>query len=114
MIAGAGGVTEPVGAYLVGGYFGAWTRNHRMALTSASGLGAGVVVAFPDSACALRESARIARYLASESAGQCGPCLHGLAALAGGLQQLADGNVGAGPDSPVGQGSRRARGMPAP
>ena len=94
LVAGAGGVTQPVSAYLVGGYFGAWTRNHRMALTSASGLGAGVVVAFPDSACALRESARVARYLASESAGQCGPCLHGLAALAGGLEQLAVGNEG--------------------
>ena len=94
LVAGAGGVTEPVSAFLVGGYFGAWTRNQGMALTSASGLGAGVVVAFPDSACALREGARIARYLASESAGQCGPCLHGLAALARGLEQLADGNDG--------------------
>jgi NADH:ubiquinone oxidoreductase subunit F (NADH-binding) len=94
LVAGAGGATEPVGAFLVGGYFGAWTRDDGMPLTSASGLGAGVVVAFPDSACALRESARVSRYLASETAGQCGPCLHGLAALARGLEQLADGDDG--------------------
>lgn len=94
LVAGAGGVTEPVGAFLVGGYFGGWTRDSGLALTAESGLGAGVVVAFPDSACALRESARVARYLAGESAGQCGPCLHGLAAMAHGLEQLAGGETG--------------------
>jgi NADH:ubiquinone oxidoreductase subunit F (NADH-binding) len=30
-----------------------------------------------------------ARYLASESEGQCGPCVHGLDALAGGLERVA-------------------------
>jgi NADH:ubiquinone oxidoreductase subunit F (NADH-binding) len=35
------------------------------------------------------ETARLARYLANESAGQCGPCVHGLAAIAGGLERLA-------------------------
>jgi NADH:ubiquinone oxidoreductase subunit F (NADH-binding) len=92
LIAQAGGVTEPVDAFLVGGYFGAWTRDSNSALSAAAGLGAGVVVALPDSACAIRESARVARYLADESAEQCGPCLHGLAALARGLDQLARGN----------------------
>jgi NADH:ubiquinone oxidoreductase subunit F (NADH-binding) len=94
LVAGAGGVTEPVSTFLVGGYFGGWTRDSGLALTPGSGLGAGVVVAFPDSACPLRESARVARYLAGESAGQCGPCLHGLAALAHGLEQLAAGDNG--------------------
>ena len=94
LIAQAGGVTETVGAFLVGGYFGAWTRDTHLTLSAAAGLGAGVVVAFPDSACALREGARVARYLAGESAGQCGPCVHGLAALAHGLEQLAAGSNG--------------------
>ncbi|HEX3805789.1 MAG TPA: NADH-ubiquinone oxidoreductase-F iron-sulfur binding region domain-containing protein [Gaiellaceae bacterium] len=87
----AGGVTEAISACLVGGYFGEWIRDPAHRLTAAAGLGAGVVVAFPASACAVSESARIVRYLAEESAGQCGPCIHGLAALADGLQTIAQG-----------------------
>lgn len=94
LVQAAGGVTEPVGAFLVGGYFGRWTRDRALRLEPGSGLGAGVVVAFPDTACAIRETARVARYLAGESAGQCGPCVHGLAALARGLEHLADGHTG--------------------
>ena len=41
----------------------------------------------------MRESARVTRYLAGESAGQCGPCVHGLAALAAGLEQIARGQT---------------------
>ena len=33
------------------------------------------------------------RYLADESAGQCGPCLFGLDAVAGEVQRLADGRT---------------------
>lgn len=84
----AGGPTEPHSAYLVGGYFGGWTRDAREGLSTAT-LGAGVVVAFPASVCGVRESARIVRYLAGESAGQCGPCVHGLAALASGVEEIA-------------------------
>ncbi len=87
----AGGATEPLSAFLVGGYFGGWTRDLTLPLTAANGLGAGVVIGFPSTACGVRESARIARYLAGESAGQCGPCSHGLAALAGGLEKIAAG-----------------------
>jgi NADH:ubiquinone oxidoreductase subunit F (NADH-binding) len=85
----AGGATEPLSASLVGGYFGGWTRDPNHRLTAAAGLGAGVVVAFPANACGVRESARVTRFLADESAGQCGPCVHGLAALASGLEQVA-------------------------
>jgi NADH:ubiquinone oxidoreductase subunit F (NADH-binding) len=93
LVAQAGGTTERVEAYLVGGYFGGWTRNAERPLAAAHGLGAGVVVAFPASACGVRESARVTRFLATESAGQCGPCVHGLAALAGGLEQIAHGQT---------------------
>jgi NADH:ubiquinone oxidoreductase subunit F (NADH-binding) len=89
LLAQAGGITEPLTASLVGGYFGGWTRDPGHRLTAANGLGAGVVVAFPAAACGVRESARVTRYLADESAGQCGPCVHGLAALASGLEQIA-------------------------
>lgn len=93
----AGGATEPHGAYLVGGYFGGWTRDERERLSTAT-LGAGVVVAFPASACGVRESARVVRYLADENAGQCGPCVHGLAALASGVEEVAHGRGG---DTPL-------------
>ena len=95
LVAQARGATEPIDAYLIGGYFGGWTRETNMPLTAASGLGAGIVVALPETTCALAESARVVRYLAGQSAGQCGPCVHGLAALAGGLEQLAHGCRGA-------------------
>ena len=85
----AGGPTQALSAFLVGGYFGAWTRDPAQPLTAAGGLGAGVVIAFPADACGVRESARVTRYLANESAGQCGPCVHGLAALATGLEEIA-------------------------
>ena len=94
MLAQAGGTAEPVGACLVGGYFGAWTRDEDLQLTAANGLGAGVVVALPADACGLRESAKVARYLANASAGQCGPCHHGLPALATGLERIVAGEGG--------------------
>ena len=86
LVTQARGAAEPIDAYLVGGYFGAWTREPSLPLTAASGLGAGIVVALPETTCALAETARVARYLAAQSAGQCGPCVHGLAALAGGAR----------------------------
>lgn len=90
-----GGLTEPVAAVLVGGYFGRW-----FAAPAASSLrlrpetlGAGAIVALPSSCCGLRECARVVRYLARESAGQCGPCVHGLDAIAGALERLVRGDA---------------------
>ena len=45
-------------------------------------LGSGVLIALGESSCGLHESARVIDYLADQSAGQCGPCVHGLAAIA--------------------------------
>jgi NADH:ubiquinone oxidoreductase subunit F (NADH-binding) len=53
--------------------------------------GAGLVAALPADSCGLAEAARVARYLAGESAGQCGPCVFGLDAIAGALEDLAVG-----------------------
>jgi NADH:ubiquinone oxidoreductase subunit F (NADH-binding) len=58
------------------------------------GLGAGVVVALPAGACGLAETARVAAYLAGESAGQCGPCTRGLPAIAEALAHVAAGRPG--------------------
>jgi NADH:ubiquinone oxidoreductase subunit F (NADH-binding) len=98
LLARAGGATEPFSAVLVGGYFGGWiaaTEVDSFRLLPDT-LGAGAVIVFPDSACAVADSARVLRYLAGESAGQCGPCLNGLAAIADGFERLAAGVDGAG------------------
>ncbi len=96
LLAEAGGVREEVQAYLVGGYFGSWVgaeRAHGLRLSEADlSLGARAIVALPSRTCGLAESARIARYLSDEGAGQCGPCVHGLAAIADAFERLASGN----------------------
>jgi NADH:ubiquinone oxidoreductase subunit F (NADH-binding) len=94
LLRGAGGLTTDVSSVLVGGYFGAWRafgEAESLALTP-DVLGAGAIVAFPRDTCGLSECARVVRYLAGESAGQCGPCTHGLPAIAGALARLADGD----------------------
>jgi NADH:ubiquinone oxidoreductase subunit F (NADH-binding) len=50
-----------------------------------------VLVALGESSCGLHESARVIDYLANQSAGQCGPCVYGLAAIADAVGALADG-----------------------
>jgi NADH:ubiquinone oxidoreductase subunit F (NADH-binding) len=93
-----GGLTERPAAVLIGGYFGRWLpyfvdlelANDALRPLGAS-LGARVIVPLPRSACGLREVARVARYLAGESAGQCGPCVFGLRALADELDALVRG-----------------------
>jgi len=95
LLAQAGGAREDVQAYLVGGYFGTWVGAEAAAglrLSEADvSLGARAIVALPSRACGLAESARIARYLSDESAVQCGPCVHGLGAIADALERLAAG-----------------------
>ena len=96
----AGGASAPPQALLLGGYFGAWVAAD-LALDrpfSSAGLadlgagpGAGLVAVLPAGACGLAETARVVRYLAGESAGQCGPCRFGLPAIAGQVERLADG-----------------------
>ena len=96
VIAAAGGATAPLSAVLVGGYHGGWVPAEgalpvsRAALTPYGGSpGAGVIVALPRNACGLKETARIAGYLAGQVAGQCGPCVNGLPRLASTLTDLA-------------------------
>ncbi len=96
LLAQAGGEREPVQAYLIGGYFGSWvTAAAAEALTLSEvdvRLGARAIVALPARSCGIAESARIARYLSDESAGQCGPCVHGLDAIADAFERLASGD----------------------
>jgi NADH:ubiquinone oxidoreductase subunit F (NADH-binding) len=96
----AGGPAAPLGALLIGGYFGTWADPAVAGPRpfSAKGLsavggspGAGLVAALPADVCGLAETARVARYLADESAGQCGPCVFGLGSIAAALADLAAG-----------------------
>ena len=90
--------TEDVQAVLIGGYHGAWlpadtsktlTLDNQALKEHGAALGAGVVAALPADRCGLVEAARVVRYLAAESAGQCGPCLNGLPRMAAALAELA-------------------------
>jgi NADH:ubiquinone oxidoreductase subunit F (NADH-binding) len=92
--AGAG----PARAVLVGGYFGTWIADDRLTHARLSAphlrphgasLGAGVLAVLGTEACPVAETVRIADFFLLESAGQCGPCVHGLAAIADTIQQLA-------------------------
>jgi NADH:ubiquinone oxidoreductase subunit F (NADH-binding) len=98
VLAEAGGTTAPLRAVLFGGYFGSWVGAEQaegLVLTDAAlgpcraSLGARVIAALPDRSCGVLETARVARYLAAESAGQCGPCVHGLRSVSVALDRLA-------------------------
>jgi NADH:ubiquinone oxidoreductase subunit F (NADH-binding) len=88
----------PGAAILLGGYHGSWWTGDpavplsRSILKAAGAtLGAGVVCVLGAETCPLAELAHVSGYLASESAGQCGPCVFGLPTLAHDLRRLVDG-----------------------
>jgi NADH:ubiquinone oxidoreductase subunit F (NADH-binding) len=103
LMARGGGLTAPVQALLVGGYFGTFVPPSCLGLTlsndalrpQGAALGARAIAVIPNEVCGVAETARVVRYLARESAGQCGPCLFGLDALAGAVESIADCNPNA-------------------
>jgi NADH:ubiquinone oxidoreductase subunit F (NADH-binding) len=97
-VAAAGRSVDGVGAVLLGGFFGGWvaaTDAWRLPLDSVAlratgrSLGCGVIGLLGDDECGVRITARIAGYLAEQSAQQCGPCVFGLRAIAEALQRIA-------------------------
>lgn len=101
LLARAGGPRQPLRALLVGGYFGAWVDGRSAAALTDSALrplgasvGAGVIVALEAASCPVRTLARLGAWMARQSAGQCGPCVNGLDAIAGALGDLADDRGG--------------------
>jgi len=95
----AAGMRGAVGGILLGGYGGTWVGPDALdAPLTPRGLaahggnrGAGIVYAISESSCGITEAASIARFMASESAGQCGPCAFGLPAIAEDMDRLARG-----------------------
>jgi NADH:ubiquinone oxidoreductase subunit F (NADH-binding) len=87
-------------AVLIGGYHGTWlpaalaqdlTLDNATLRRYGASLGAGVIAVLPDGVCGLHEATRVTRYLAAESAGQCGPCLNGLPRIANAMTDLTAG-----------------------
>ena len=86
---------------LLGGYGGGWvspgafdelTVSEEAARRLGATLGAGVIAVLPRDVCPLAEVADVARYMEGQGAGQCGPCIDGLAELADDLERLAYGH----------------------
>ncbi len=87
---------------LMGGYHGRWitweaaqrAEITRKSLTSVGGtLGAGIIIPLGRDTCPLGEAAQVVRYLAGESAGQCGPCKRGLPDLARAVDLAVSGSA---------------------
>ena len=99
-IVDAAGPTEPPQALLVGGYSGMWVPypaagrlgfdSESLARLNAS-VGCGAITVLGASRCGPAETAAVARWMAGQSAGQCGPCVHGLPALADALDATLGG-----------------------
>jgi NADH:ubiquinone oxidoreductase subunit F (NADH-binding) len=103
-VLGRAGVQPGMAAVLVGGYFGSWVHPSAVAqarLTRASlrgvgaAIGCGAIVVLPEGACGLAESARVLAWMAGQSAGQCGPCVNGLPAIARATSELCRTGDGA-------------------
>lgn len=98
--AGAGPSAQAV---LSGGYAGTWLPVPRAATltldrasfaASHASLGCGSLYVHGSQHCGLATTARIAKWMAAQSAGQCGPCMFGLPAVADALAALAAGDPG--------------------
>ena len=100
LIDAADGLAGQARAILIGGYAGSWIDadslqrielcDERLASFGAS-LGASVVLVLSEQACAVAETVRVARWMSSQSSGQCGPCVYGLRALCDQIEQVAYG-----------------------
>jgi NADH:ubiquinone oxidoreductase subunit F (NADH-binding) len=98
----AGGTATPAQALPLGGVGGVWLSmpsavdielSHEGCVAAGTAMGLASLVALPATACGVRTTAMILRYLADESAGQCGPCMFGLPALARDLEAAAKGSM---------------------
>ncbi len=112
LVEAAGGLSATVRAVLLGSYAGTWIdarMMHEIALSNehlapfGASVGSGVIALLSAEACPVAETSRLMRWLADQSAGQCGPCVNGLHAIAAIFAQIA------GASAPPGAPQRLAR-----
>src|SRR6185312_9936296 len=98
----AGGLQDAPRALLFGGYCGGWVDGSLLRGVALSdehlapygaALGAGVIVLLSPETCPVAELTRLTRWLAAQSARQCGPCLFGLDAIATAVEQVMLGRA---------------------
>jgi NADH:ubiquinone oxidoreductase subunit F (NADH-binding) len=96
----AGARRAAIGAVVLGGFFGSWTPAEEAwdlpldpAVMRRRGLsfGCGIVGLLSAERCGVATTAEIMGYMARESAGQCGPCVFGLQAIADATERVARG-----------------------
>jgi NADH:ubiquinone oxidoreductase subunit F (NADH-binding)/DMSO/TMAO reductase YedYZ heme-binding membrane subunit len=102
LIDAAGGLASTVRSALIGGYAGTWIDArmlHAVALCDeqlaplGASVGSGVVALLSAQACPIAETARLMRWLADQSAGQCGPCVNGLHSISATFAEIASGTT---------------------
>jgi NADH:ubiquinone oxidoreductase subunit F (NADH-binding) len=95
-------VGYPVGAVVLGGYFGTWAHAGDVwhlpldpAAMEAVGLtfGCGMIGLLPADACGVEATAGIMTFMAHASARQCGPCVHGLRSIGNAVARVAAGRA---------------------
>jgi NADH:ubiquinone oxidoreductase subunit F (NADH-binding)/DMSO/TMAO reductase YedYZ heme-binding membrane subunit len=100
-----GALTTAGQGVMLGDSFGAWADVHdalRLPLDPevmrrhGVYFGAGVIAVMPATTCGVVQTAQTMAYMAGENAGQCGPCVYGMKALAEATQRLAERRPAAG------------------
>jgi NADH:ubiquinone oxidoreductase subunit F (NADH-binding) len=95
------GTVSSAHAVLTGGYAGTWapaatisglTLDRASFASAGAVLGCGSLLVLGHESCGLVVTAKIAHWMARQSAGQCGPCVNGLPAIAGALDGLVAGD----------------------
>jgi NADH:ubiquinone oxidoreductase subunit F (NADH-binding) len=122
LIEAAGGAASEIKALLLGGYSGTWLPGLLSSTLSLSaeqlapyraGLGPGIVLALSEDACGVSETARVTRWLAAETAGQCGPCVHGLNTIASAVAELQGGTAASGTEQRIARWASMVQGRGA-
>ena len=99
----AGATVERTRAVVLGGFFGTWADARDVwdlpldpLVMRARGLtfGCGMIGFLSTGACGVAATATIMAFMARELAGQCGPCVFGLGAIAGAMARIAAGRAG--------------------
>ena len=80
------------GPVLLGGYHGRWLPQTEGVTLQRPEVSAGIILALGSDTCPLGEITRVTQWLSSQSAGQCGPCVFGLAALVDDFARLTAGD----------------------